>query len=335
VIGKSISAFDDLLNYFCAFTPNMKKIHIAFLSIACALISFSKGKATQNEFAGAVKKTFDCIYNFKFKKADSLITLLKKTYPDKIQPYILGTNYYWWKIRSGEDNADVRKKFLQQIYLTKMLLDKKTDSGKELCNEDIFDYIHLYAYSARLALVDDNYFKALSYMDKCLGYLKASFGKENMFESFSLTSGLYNFFIAESKKKYLVLFPFMQLLPDANREKGISYLIKCSESQDTVLCSEGRYFMMLIYNESENLPAISEKYSLLLCMEHPGNLLYQYYLFSVLLRQDKEAEAKKRLDILAETGNRNEELNDTQKNFYLEKAKDDLSKYQKKNHPPK
>ncbi len=88
--------------------------------------------------------------------------------------------------------------------------------------------------------------------------------------------------------------------------------------------------MMIINNEGEDDQTVSEKYANALCAQHPGNLLYQYYCFKVLLLQNKKPEALERLKALNVQVNMNKELTVKQKIYFPELAKKDLEEYYKK-----
>ena len=129
---------------------------------------------------------FADVYNFKFKRADSLASELKKKYSNDKRIYLLIANSYWWKIHSGDDTAENRQQFIVALDYAESLLSKNVKNI--LSNEDLFYYIHIYSYMARLELLDDNYFKAFSFTNKCDQYLFTSFGKENEYEPFNLTT---------------------------------------------------------------------------------------------------------------------------------------------------
>jgi len=275
---------------------------------------------------------FAAIYNFKFHLADSIAEELKEKFPMEEKTYLFIANSYWWKIRSGEDNANTRKQFMTALTSVEVLLDKK--KRNELSYEDLFNYIHVYSYMARLELLDENYFNAFSYMNKCNMYLFTSFGKELSYEPFNLTTGLYNFYLVTGKQKYPPLIPFLMLLPSADKEMGIKYLKRCSESSDENLQTEGNYFLMIIYGESDINYPLSADYSEKLCKKYPLNLLYRYYHFSVLLQDEKKDDALVEYNQLYLSSIMNKELSSIQQKYFISLAQKDLEKYYIK-HPSK
>lgn len=278
----------------------------------------------------AVAQAYSCIYNFRPASADSLVTELKKKYPDEKKVYLLSANANWWKIRSGEDNVTNRKQFLSDLRAAEAILGKK--KKEQLSSEDLFQYIHVYSYMARLELLDSRYFRAFSYIDKCSEYLFTSFGRELMYEPLFLTTGLYHYCIAAARKKYPLLIPFLAVLPGTDKEEGLKCLRRCCESTDEILKTEGRYFLMTVYGESDIDYALSAGYASRLCGQYPKNLLYRYYLYSILLQDEKKDKAMEEYKLLYQASRSGKELSPLQQEYFLALAKKDLMEYYRK-HP--
>jgi len=278
-----------------------------------------------SELGKLIEKGFADIYNFKFKRADSLANELKKKYPNEKRTYLLIANSYWWKIHSGDDNAENRKQFIGSLNLAANLLSKSNKN--KLSDEDLFYYIYIYSYMARLELLDDNYFKAFSFMNRCDQYLFTSFGKESRFEPFNLSTGLYNYSVVAARKKYPLLIPFLVMLPSADKSTGIRMLDRCSGSVDRILEAEGDYFLMIIYGEGDiNFP-LSEKYAEKLCVQYPDNLLYRYYFFKTLLLDEKKELAMKQYFFIFQSSYLNTDISPVQKKYFISLAQKDLETY--------
>lgn len=317
--------------YFCVLTMSRYLI-IYFLSV----FSFSNcygtvsGAADTSELGKLISAGFADIYNFKFKQADSLANELKKKYPGDKRIYLLIANSYWWKIHSGDDNAENRKQFIAALNSAGSIL--ALHAKNELPDEDLFYYINIYSYMARLELLDDHYFKAFSFLNKCDQYLFTSFGKEPVYEPFNLTTGLYNYSVVAARKKYPLLIPFLAMLPAADKSAGIKMLVRCSGSSDRLLQTEGDYFLMLIYGEGDIDFPLSEKYAEKLCSQYPDNLLYRYYFFKTLLQDEKKSLAMKQYFFLFQSETQNGQLTPEQKKYFISLAQKDLETYYGK-HP--
>ncbi|MBI4930890.1 MAG: hypothetical protein HY841_09025 [Bacteroidetes bacterium] len=307
-----------------------KYIIICFLFLFSFERSFGApvSPADTSELGKSIALGFENIYNFKFSKADSLADELKKKYPEERKIYLLIANSCWWKIRSGEDNAANRKQFMSALTTVESMLDKKKKN--ELSYEDLFNYINVYSYMARLELLGDNYFKAFSFINKCGKYLFASFGKEQFYEPFNLTTGLYSYNMIAARKKYPPLIPFLLMLPSADKTLGIKLLAKCSESSDNIIQTEGQYFLMIIYGEGDVNYTLSEAYAEKLSSRYPQNLLYRYYLFRLLLQDNKKELAMKQYKLLYQSSLANKELTELQRKHFISLAQKDLEEYYKK-----
>jgi hypothetical protein len=211
------------------------------------------------------------------------------------------------------------------------ILDKKKNA-KQITYEDIFHYINLYSYRARLELFDNNYFKVLSYMNKCNAFIYLSSGKENLFESFNLTSGLYNCFMSSAKRDHPLFAPYFLFAPPCDLETGLKQLNKCSASENFLLQTEANYFLMIFYGEGEVDYGLSSSYAEKLLEEYPGNLLYQYYLFKVKLVEGNLEDAMKNLILLYKKSKSVSGLSEAQQKYFTDLAGKDMSEYYKK-HP--
>ena len=308
----------------------MKKLLSLFLS--CVVFFHARNLfSADEEFMQAFHKGFGQIYNFEFVQADSSVSVLEKNYPQESRAHVLGANYYWWKIRSGDDTPFNRKKYSACLDRLQELLDKRK-KAKQLTYEDIFHYINLYSYRARLELVDDGYIRALSYMTKCNTFIALSANMEEVYEPFNLTSGLYNCFMAMAKKNHPLLAPYFLFVPDCDKEKGLKQLAVCSSCSDFLLQTEANYFLMVLYGENDIDYELSASYAEKLSLQYPDNLLYLYYLFKVKLLSGNMESAMKNLILLYQKSKTIPGLNDVQRKYFTDMAGKDMQEDYKK-HP--
>lgn len=300
-----------------------------FFFLVC--LAFKNLFATDEIFIRSFHYGFKSVYNFEFTKADSVFFLLKKDYPEEINTWVLGSNYYWWKIRSGDDNSFNRKKYFTCLDEVEKILNKKK-SAKQITQEDIFHYINLYSYRARMELFDNNYLKVFSYMNKCNAFILLSAGKEDTYEPFNLTSGLYNCFMAMAKKNHPFFAPYFLLAPSCDLQTGLKQLNKCSSASDFLLQTEANYFLMILYGEGDVDYVLSASYAEKLLSAYPDNLLYQYYLFKVKLLSGNLESAMKNLILLYQKSKSGNSLTDAQRKYFTDLAGKDMSEYYKK-HP--
>ena len=282
---------------------------------------------TSGKYQKLVSKGFLFIYNNEFKQADSTATSLLTNYPKNPTSHFFYVNYYWWKILTGDDTKEVRKKFITGILIEKKILDKK--EKKSLSYEDIFNYMNVYAYQARMDLINNNYIRAVSHVDKCIGYLKLSFQHENKYDAFYLTSGLYHYFISRAHSHYPFLYPYLIFLPPSNLEKGFQYLVKCTALNNVVLQTEANYFLMKIYYEEEKEYKKAIPYAEWLSKTYPKNILYNYMYLKILLNLNEKNAVEKQFQKLIIQTAQNDELTENQKKHYINFAKKDMENYYK------
>ena len=273
----------------------------------------------------SINKTFEALYNFEFSRADSLIQKLKAGYSDFPETHLLATTYYWWLIVSGEDNSDNRKLYKKEIEKTLQLLNEKDNNF--LSNEDIGNYINAYAYKTRIELFNHQLISGFVHLNNCIGYLKKSFEKENEYELFYFTSGLYNYFTAYSSKEYPYLRPYLVLHPKGNMEKGTTQLFSAYKSSNVLIKTEATYFLMKIFFEREQDYTKAEFFAKNLTEKYPDNLIYQYYYYTIFLVQDKKEAAIQQIAKLTASAESNVQLSEKQKKHFIEMAQDDLRKY--------
>jgi len=296
----------------------------------CFLYLFTQGlcvnlfsQSTSQGFKFKLTEGCDLIYRFNFSKADSLVNNLKLTHNNEPETYLLSANYYWWQIISGEDNPKNRKNYILNLEIASQKIKDKNE------DEKLYALINIYAFKARIEGLNKNYLRAFSHINQSIDNIEKSFGREEKFEYFYLTSGLYNYYGATAEKHYPVLIPYLAFLPKSNKEKGLGYLNKCIVSKDVILQTEGNYFLMKIFME-ENKPAKALNYADFLTGNYPSNLLYCYYRFKLFLDSNHKENAMKMLTALnVETIKNKQNLTESQQKHFLNLAKRDLEIYYK------
>lgn len=263
-------------------------------------------------------------YNFKFQTADSLYNICEKEMGVNSELLLTKSTILWWKIIS-EKNSTLNKAYQQNLSTAEKMLFKEKVKNE---NEFLYKAISLYGFGARMDGLEKNYFKAIFKVNNCLKYLSKSLGKENEFIYFYLSSGLYNYYIVNSEDSYPFIGPYLSLYPKGNLDQGISYLKIASSSNDVVLSTEANYFLMKINLEKKNYKE-SEAYCNKLITKYPSNLLFLYYYFIILLKQENVYKAKVCMARIKIAARNNTQLNDFQRKYFYEMAEDDLKTYQK------
>ena len=257
----------------------------SFFIILVVLAPYSQAQNINTK----AKKLFDYCYQFKFKSADSLLTIYANTAlpNEQVELQLLKANLLWWKIISGDDSKQQKTTYYDVLLAAEKDFNKEKDTGFE----HTYKGISLYGYLARMDGLNKNYVKAFFRINSCLKHLEKSFTHEQEFSYFYLSSGLYNYHIVNSARMYPVLKPYLYLYPKGSKVKGMEYLIIASKSNNEYLSTEANYFLMKIYMD-ERKYNLALPYANVLCEKYPANGLYLYYKFNILLNSDKLAEAK-------------------------------------------
>lgn len=290
--------------------------------------TFGQSFSFKKDFESDLYKSLHHLYSFQFHKADSAVKQIVKKFPNEPAAGLLEANYYWWLMVSGEDSPKIKEEY--NTALAKAELCIKNLSKSALTNEDKYALITTYAFRARVEGLNKNYFKAVFYVNNSIDVLKQSLGKEEDYLYFKLTSGVYNYYVATADEHYPFLLPYLLFLPDADREIGLNFLEQAAASNDPVLQTEAQYFLMKIFMD-EKKNDLAYNYSEALHDKYNSNLLYSYYSFKNLLKQNKKEEALHQLTLLNLEIRKNNELTEKQKFHFLNLTKKDLEKYYSKN----
>lgn len=266
-------------------------------------------------------------YNFRFKTADSLYHQLEKESGVSSDLLLAKSAILWWKIIS-EKNSPLYKEFNRNLEMAENFLFKKEKNKNDY--EFIYKAASLYGFAARMEGLEKNYVKAIVKVNNCLKYLVKSLGKEKEFEYFLLSSGLYNYYMVTCEEEYPFTLPYLKLYPKGDLNKGINFLKEASQHNDVVMSTEANYFLMKIYLEKKDYSE-SEKYCEKLITKYPSNLIFLYYQFLLQLKQKKTYDARVFMARIRIAAGKNPQLNDIQKTYFYDMAKDELDKYLAKN----
>lgn len=249
-------------------------------------------------FSKKLENGFIAIYNYKFEEALAITNGLKKTDPNNPRTYLLEANYWWWKILSGEDTEGNYIKM--EGCLDKAMSKIPKRKAKEYNDEELYNIINVYAYRSRIKLLQEKYIKGAQNLNTCIDFVEASFGKENRYELFKLTSGLYYYFVDYGYENYFLARAYLIFLPSGDKEKGLKFLKESAKSKDILVRTEACYFLMRTYCELEENYVEALNYLEPLTKLYPDNLLYRYHHCRILLFMNKKELALKQFNLLQE-----------------------------------
>lgn len=301
----------------------MKKYPLHIFCSLCLLFTINICRAQKN-YSDSLLAANEYIYRFRFQSADSAIQRLNNNHPHDYLPKLLSANYYWWLIISGHDTPQNRKTYFQNLSYSLGILSS-TKNGSS--HDSLYALITTFAYKARIHSLNNEYFSALKQLNNCIDLLKTSFGKEQDYEWFLLSSGLYNYYIEAVKKNYPFLIPYLIFLPSGQASLGLNFLKLASEKENFLLKTEAHYFLMKIFLEEEKNYSEAGKYAEQLLHSYPGNLLYRYYRFKTFLEENNLPQATTELGLLKYQSESNLQVSDKQKSHYYNIAITDLQNY--------
>lgn len=296
-----------------------------FLLLFCSLF-FSCYSFCQDKL-NLLERSDSCLmslYNYDFINAHKHLIYLKKHFPDLAETYLIETNYYWWKIISGEN--EVENFNACNIALDKALSQIEKRTGRNISNENLFSLITIYAFKARLEIINENHVQVIHYLYKVINNLSASFEKEQAYFPFNLTSGLYNYFIEYAKQEYPLIAPFTAAFPEGNIKKGIEQLEKVQKCS-LVINNEATYFLMKIYTEAHPDFEKAMYQTKTLTDKFQNNILFQYYHLKTCLINKDENAIDNQLKKIKSVAQSNNTISEKQKKYYIAKAYYKLGKY--------
>ncbi len=306
---------------------NIKVIVGLFLLTTCMFLgsAFSSGFELKGN-TRVSDEIYSETYHFHFRKVDSLIMANDHLYRNDLLYNLAVINYYWWRLISGEQNgkfADLISERIQTID------DKYLKRNTKIEDEQLFMLISIFVFNARVNLITNSYFAAISNLSKCYTFLKISFGHEIEYNPFFLTSGLYCFFSGLAKERVPLLSPFLNIYSTGNMDVGIKYIKKATSSDDWVVRQEAQYFLMKIYFDVyKNYPE-STIYCDKLIVRYPENLLFHQYKFKNDLAIGKMANASSRMMLMESIAKGNDQLTIDEREYYIKQVRLEFNEYVK------
>ena len=291
----------------------MTVIRVSFI-LALLLMLGVKPSFCQDQLKENVSKVFKQVYDNKFVSADSSIARFQRENPNHPVWSLLRANLIWWQILSGGiEDDELHTQFV--FYLN----DSKSKAKNFLKEEDeaAFSLIIVNAFRTRFDMLNNNYLTAAGYLNACIDDISDSFGREEEYEPYYLTSGLYYYFMQKAHEEYPLIRPYLFFFPDGDIEKGMRFLLRCTESEDIFLREEATYFLMRISFDLDKDPRGSLKYVNTLLTRHPNNLIFRLFEIKALRQLEDSIGANKSEGLYKRSLEVNNELSTKQKTYYL------------------
>lgn len=259
--------------------------------------------------------------NYQFRVADSLITANHLSAKSDPGFQLAAMNFYWWKLISGNQNEGYAQKI--DSIMEQMVSQLKPLENK-LENNQRFMLICAYAYSARIDLMHNSYGAAIAKLGRYHALIKPSFGQEEKYPAYYLTSGLYHYFTAYAKNSIPLIGSLILRYAEKDKETGLQYLKNASSSSDAIIRNEACYFLMRIaFDLHHNYPEAA-RYCDKLLAESPNNLRFHYYRVQINLALHQTFRAKQMIDQMQKIANQNPNLTPDEREYFVKRAKEEL-----------
>ena len=188
---------------------------------------------------------------------------------------LVQTYCYWWLAITAEERGET----LRQC---RTWAEKASDEAgkrykKEGKYEDLFFKVLAVIMKARVENLEGNSIRSAFTLRSIAGDCIATLGKERHYKRFTMTSGLYYYFMSGVESRYRFMKPFLKGYPAGDRVKGLALLSQGStEVDDTFLSTECMYILMRIFMEEDNLK-MANRYASRLITLYPNNPVFVYY----------------------------------------------------------
>lgn len=292
---------------------------VVFMSMVVILVK-AQGQVSISSNAGLL---YYLGSNYQFRSADSLIAANHPSAAYDPGFQLAAINFYWWKLISGNENAGYAQKIDS---LLKQMASMVRPLNNKLENNQRFILICAYAYSARIDLMHKSYGEAITKLGRYHALIKPSFGLEEKYPGYYLTSGLFHFFTAYAKSNIPLIGILLGRYAEKDKETGWKFLKTAASSPDAIIRNEACYFLMRIeFDLHHNYPEAA-KYCDKLLAKNPNNLRFHYYRVQINLALHQTIRAKQMIDQMKKIADQNPNLTPDEKDYFVKLAKKELLK---------
>ncbi len=257
----------------------MKAIRIGIASLFLFLFFFVSAQQT-NFLLSNHSQFFKKLNSFRFVDAQNLINKLDQS---DLEYHFLKANYFWWKYITEPSSVSLHDSLVFHLQESVKAIEKQKKSNFQ----SSFLELTTYAYFARLALHEGNYFEAFQQANNITSNIEYSLQKANSSPYYTLTAGLYHYAAGYGKKEYWYLYPYFLMIPDGNEETGIKMLHSLENNPDFLINNEANYYLMKIYKEAYHDYSTALVYAKKIVTLNPTNLIYRSTLIKILRKLNK------------------------------------------------
>ena len=269
-----------------------------FKSIVLIFILIPSSLFPQKEIEKNINKGLEYSYNFKWEKAGEVFRNIIKKYEDDPRGYHYLSGIYLWYYLSTKDEEDM----LAFISYSDSVIEK-AEAKLEINPTDenwLYTIGSTYTFRAIAFAKSEVYLDAAWASKKSESYLNEALEiKPDLYDVY-LGLGLYNFAIGQIPAAFKWALNLAGI--DGDKETGIKY-IKLAADKGNHSKVEAQYYFSQIVAEFFNDVETSSLYLKNLVKKYPANLLFNYSLASIYIKDRKLREAEKILRKISSVDN--------------------------------
>ena len=247
----------------------------------------SQGRILNSRLEKKILSGIEETLKFNFNKGEKSFDEIIRDYPDNPAGYHFKSIQYLWKYLDNKNQSDY-KKF---IALSDLVIKTETDT---LTNEadDAFELYIIgasYSFRAMVFTRDEDYLNAVWAAKKSYSYLSSAISVDSTFYDSYMGLGLYNFMIAQTPPALRWAMRISGIAGD--KEKGLEYL-KLAAKKGKLSKTEANYYLSQILSEFYEENDQAEKLLSQLISKYPNNILFNYSLALLYIKESKFTKAE-------------------------------------------
>jgi len=258
---------------------------------------------------------FDAVFSGNYPKAEQILLIFKKNYPNSLKTKLIIANYYAIMYETSGYNDKyfiVCKKYADEA------IDKLSDK-KTLTNEEVFRIISAKSILLKIDVQKKNYLKVAKNMQSVIKHFEYATKHEDD-DKMKFISGMYHYYVETAKEDYPIIYPILLFYPSGNKEKGLRLLRECTQSEDKNISIRSLLQLALIYYKDEKNIKISESYFEKLLIKYPNNLIWQIEYLNALKKYHLIEKYNIRQHIVIQIIKTNNLITEEQRKNFIQKA---------------
>ncbi len=273
-----------------------------FLFIAFLSFTSIKGQILDDqEMLQKIKQGVDYIYNFEFRKAEEVYSLINDKYPNHPVPLMFKGMLLYWKyypiVADSPARDDFEQTLLRCVEMSESYL-KKNDEDAESLLAGVGAVGMLLLFYADNGLTRN----VISLAPESYKFVMKSFNFTNVYNDFYFITGLYNYYREAYPDAHPVYKPVVIFFPRGDKHIGKKQLQFAADSS-IFLKAESSNFLSWIYLNFENNIDSAFIYSKKLINRYSKNVCYNVGYTRNLLLVKQYILAKHFIDSLEDVAN--------------------------------